>query len=224
MTQKDVQRLSKADIDILTRLAPGTLVDLQIDTPTSPQRLKTYYAGTDIPNGFIFQVPNTHKWANIRDQLVAGNNVVVRFVIEGAVGQVIAFKVPILKCFSKPISILITGFPTTIQTLGLRAEQRAQPGIPVILKPEEEGNTETKALILDVSRTGCKLAIPVNKDNAMLDVNKNITLGCTLDGEDISIACMVKNVSQDKGYHFYGIQFALNQTGVERVIERHILI
>ncbi|MBU3022949.1 PilZ domain-containing protein [Aestuariibacter sp. A3R04] len=223
MTQKDVQRLSKTDVDILTRLSPGTLVDLQIDTPTAPQRLKTYYVGTDIPNGFIFQVPNTHKWANIRDQLVAGNNVVVRFVIEGAVGQVIAFKVPILKCFSKPISILITGFPDTIQTLGLRSEQRAQPGIPVMVKMEEKETPDTKGLILDVSKTGCKLAIPVDEAKSVLEINKNITLGCTLDGEDISIACMVKNVSQDKGYHFYGIQFAIEQPAVERVIERHIL-
>ncbi|MBU2976939.1 PilZ domain-containing protein [Alteromonas sp. C1M14] len=228
MANKAAPALNKQDIAILQTLAPGTVVDLQIDTPTAPQRLKTFYVGMDIPNGFIFQVPNSHKWANIRDQLVTGNSVVVRFVIEGEFGQVIAFKVDILKCFSKPISILITDFPSTIQSRGLRAEKRSQPGIPVSVLIDEgqaaSDKSKIKGLIVDVSKKGCKLAITKESEAVALSVNKNITLGCKLDGETIKIEALVKNITEDKRYRYHGIQFSDEQGSVDVLLERHILL
>ncbi|MEG3768027.1 PilZ domain-containing protein [Alteromonas sp. 14N.309.X.WAT.G.H12] len=228
MANKETPALSKQDIAILQTLSPGSVVDLQIDTPTAPQRLKTFYVGMDIPNGFIFQVPNSHKWANIRDQLVTGNSVVVRFVIEGEIGQIVAFKVGILKCFSKPISILITDFPTVLQSRGLRAEKRSQPGIPVsVILDNEEKSTASgklKGLIVDVSKKGCKLAVKKASSDAALSVNKKITLGCKLDGESIRIEALVKNITEDKDYRYHGIQFMDEQDSVDVMMERHILL
>ena len=224
MSQQEKLSLSKHDLAVLKSLTPGSVVDLQIDTPTAPQRLKTFYIGMDIMQGFIFQVPNTHKWANIRDRLVAGNGVVVRFVIEGELGQVIAFKVDILKCYSKPLSMLVTAFPTKIQTMGLRAEKRSQPGIPVnlFLDKKEDGEA-VKALIVDVSKQGCKLAVQISPEHEKLPVNKNITLGCKLDGESIRIESTVKNVLEEKGYCYYGVHFTGKQSGVDTLLERHII-
>ncbi|AYA64426.1 flagellar brake protein [Alteromonas sp. RKMC-009] len=223
MSKAETTSLSKDDMTALKSLAPGTVVDLQIETPTAPQRLKTHYVGMDIPNAFIFQVPNTHKWANIRDYLVAGNEVVVRFVIEGGLGQVIAFKTTILKCFSKPVSILITGFPSKLQTMGLRSDRRSQPGIPVSVYLDQEEQERVRGLIIDVSKTGCKLAIKTGSEDSKLEVNKKITLGCKLDGETIRIDSNVRNVAEVKGYYYYGIQFTNEQKAVETLIERYIL-
>ncbi len=223
MSKQDALGLNKEDIAALRNLQPGTVVDVQVDTPVSVQRLKTHYIGMDIGKAFFFQIPNTHKWANVRGHLVAGSEVVVRFIIEGGYGEVIAFKVSLMKAFSKPVSMLITTFPDKIQKLGLRSDQRAQPGIPVSVYTESEEKERVRGLIIDVSKTGCKLAIKSDNPDLKFDVNKIITLGCKLDGDTIRIESKVKNVAEVKGYFYYGIQFTGELAAVEILIDRYIL-
>ena len=223
MNKPEIPGLSKEEIGALRNLQPGTVVDVQVETPVAAQRLKTFYIGMDIGQACFFQIPNTHKWANIRGHLTPGIEVVVRFIIEGGFGEVIAFKTTMLKSFSKPVSMFLTAFPQKIQKLGLRGDQRAQPGIPVSVYTDSDEKERVRGLIVDVSKTGCKLAIKREAQGARLDVNKNITLGCKLDGETIRIESEVKNVSEVKDYFYFGIQFTGEAKAVETLIDRYIL-
>lgn len=223
MNKQGSAGLNKENITALRNLQPGTMVDVQVETPVSPQRLKTHYIGMNIGEACFFEIPNTHKWANVRGHLTPGSEVVVRFIIEGGYGEVIAFKTSVLKTFSKPVSMLLTTFPTAIQKMGLRSDRRAQPGIPVSVYTDSENKERVRGLMVDVSKTGCKLAINKATPDLNFEINKNITLGCKLDGDTIRIESKIKNVAEVKGYFYYGIQFTGEPTAVETLIDRYIL-
>ena len=118
----------------LRTLDPGDIVDLQISMPAAPKRVKTEYVGMLVDECLLFHIPTSAKWITIRDALTVGNDIVVRSVLEGSAGQVIAFRVKVLKLISKPSGLLVTSFPKRIESIGLRAAKRAQLGIAVNLK------------------------------------------------------------------------------------------
>ena len=93
--------LSAEGLASLRTLVPGDTVDLQIAMPAAPKRVKTDYTGMLIDECMLFHIPTTAKWITVRDALTVGNDIVVRSVLEGDTGQVIAFKVKVLKLLSK---------------------------------------------------------------------------------------------------------------------------
>ena len=96
--------LSEDNLDSLRTLVPGDTVDLQIAMPAAPKRVKTDYIGMLIDECLLFHIPTSAKWITVRDALTVGNDIVVRSVLEGDTGQVIAFKVKVLKSFKDPLS------------------------------------------------------------------------------------------------------------------------
>lgn len=225
MPNKNKITLSRDDIQSLKDLVPGTSIDLQITTPTSPKRVKTYYVGMDIPNCMIFQMPVAAKWTFVRDLLLPDNSIVVRYILEGDSGKVIAFRVKVLKLLSHPTGLLLTTFPSAIQTLGLRAVKRAQPGIAVDVDAEGiETLSNVTGIIVDVSTNGCRIAMPVKPDWPVLDSNQTVSIGYKLDGDKVQIKGQIKNNSLEKEYVYYGVQFDKDQKSVEKLLQRHILI
>lgn len=225
MPNKNKVTLSRDDIQSLKDLVPGTTIDLQITTPTSPKRVKTLYVGMDIPNCMIFQMPVTAKWTFVRDLLLPGNSIVVRYVLEGDQGQVIAFRVKVLKLLTHPTGLLLTTFPSSIQTLGLRAVKRAQPGIAVEVHAEGIKALENvTGIIVDVSSNGCRIAMPVKPEWPVMGSDQVISIGYNLDGEKVLINGKIKNNSLEQEYVYYGVQFDEDQESVEKLLRRHILI
>ncbi|MCW8108509.1 flagellar brake protein [Alteromonas ponticola] len=224
-SKRDYDSLTSNDIQWLRALQPSTLVDLQIATPTSPKRVKTQYIGMDAPNGIFFQVPNSPNWQFTRDLLTPGNNIVVRYVLEGGVGQVIAFRVKVIKLITKPFGVLITTFPKSLQTFGLREEKRAQPGIAVTIEcAQQDGETVIHGIIVDVSSKGCRVALAIHPDYPFFDHEDSITLQYDSAGKAFTIKGNVKNKNSDREHHYYGIRFAENQQTVHKLLEKHILI
>ncbi|NMH58478.1 PilZ domain-containing protein [Alteromonas ponticola] len=223
--KRNYDALSSDDIEWLHALKPSTLVDLQIATPTSPKRVKTQYIGMDAPHGILFQVPNSPNWKFTRDLLTPGNSIVVRYVLEGGVGHVIAFRVKVIKLITKPFGILITTFPKSLQTFGLREEKRAQPGIAVSVETSEQSaDTKIHGIIVDVSSKGCRVALAIHPDYPVFDQEEGITLQYEAAGKPVSIVGKVKNKNSDREHHYYGIRFAENQATVHKLLEKHILI
>ncbi|GGW88299.1 flagellar brake domain-containing protein [Alteromonas halophila] len=227
MAEKNAQlALSRDNIESLKALEVGEAIDLQITTPTSPRRVKTLYVGMDIPNCLIFQMPTTAKWISTRDLLTVGNDLVVRYVLEGDSGQVIAFRVKVLKLLSKPTGLLITSFPQSLQSIGLRSEKRAQPGIAVAVKSPQfgEGSKDATGIIVDVSFKGCRVAMPINPDWPMLSADEKITLIYFGEGNNIEISATIKNIKVEQEYNYYGLQFDENQKSVTQLLDRHVLL
>ena len=213
--------LPDSDTALLKALQPGTTVDLQITTPTAPKRIKTHYIGLDVANAMLFSVPNNNKWSAVRDLLLTDNTLVVRYVLEGTQGTVIAFKVKILRFLQHPVPMLITSFPDRIETQGLRTEKRGQLGIAVAIIEDEK--TLKPASIVDLTSQGCRLGILLEHEHEPIKVNNKLTFRCKLDGKSVNIIALVKNCSQENRYLFYGLQFESGQQAVETMLQRYSL-
>lgn len=218
-------QLKREDIEVLRALAPGTVVDLQITTPTAPKRVRVAYVGMEIPNCLIFQIPTSAKWMTTRDLLFVDNELVIRFVLEGNAGQVVAFRVGVLKLLSKPTGLLITSFPTRLESIGLRSSKRAHPGIAVSVTADLMPNIESATgIIVDISRKGCKMALPVKPDWPILKENTMLTMAFHADGEETAIKAAVKNYKSEADFVYYGLQFKSEDKALNDVLSRHTLI
>ncbi len=179
----------------------------------------------DAPFGMFFQVPNSPTWKFTRDLLTPGINVVVRYVLEGGVGQVIAFRVKVIKLITKPFGILITTFPKSLQTFGLREEKRAQPGIAVnIHSPKQADDSYIQGIIVDVSSKGCRIALAIPPDHPQFEHEDSVTLQYASNSQPITIKGKIKNKNADAEHVYYGIRFDDNQSTVQKLLEKHILI
>lgn len=218
--------IGASDLASLRALQPGTLVDLQISTPTSPKRVKTLYVGLDYPRCMVFQFPNIKKFGVLKDVLYPENTVIVRYVLEGSSGQVIAFKAKINHIQSQPSPLFFTTFPTSLQSLGLRSEKRASPGIAAELTFKEKKSTQ-KSLIVDVSQSGCRLAIEDQAlkalDGDALALDSPVTVCVDLSDKTVLLEGHIKNVKSEDGYVFFGIQFESSSRDIDVLLKRHII-
>lgn len=210
----------------LKALQPGAVVDLQISTPTSPKRVKTTYVGMDFPRCMVFQFPNVNKYGVMKDVLYPENTVIIRYVLEGSSGQVIAFKAKVNHIQSKPSNLFFTTCPVALQSLGLRSEKRASPGIAAELT-FGEGSDGLKALIVDVSQNGCRLALEQQVleklDASQLEAETELTLCVDLSEKTIILKGNIRNSKQQDGYLFLGIQFQSANSDVDVLLKRHII-
>lgn len=218
-------QLNREDVDNLCALPPGAVVDLQITTPTAPKRVKTAYVGMEMATCMIFQIPTSAKWIVVRDLLTVGNDVVVRFVLEGDAGQVIAFRVKVLKLLAKPSGLLITSFPRRIESIGLRANKRAQPGIAVKVSCESFPESEhVTGIIVDISNDGCRIALPLKPEWPIMIDETKIALVYSTDSKEATLNATVKNHQLESDFVYYGLKFDSDDDAVNALLAGHTLI
>lgn len=217
--------LSPEGLESLRTLVPGDLVDLEIAMPAASKRVKTDYVGMLVDDCLLFHISSSAKWITVRDALTTGNSVVVRSLLEGDTGQVIAFKVKVLKLMSKPSSLLITTFPKRIESIGLRAVRRAQLGVSVTLQsdvfPEDESVT---GIIVDLSEKGCKVALQVKPNWPVMIDESSVTLNYSLDGKEVSLSAQVKNHKLESDVIYYGLAFTCDEKLIKTLLSRHTLL
>ena len=215
--------LSSADINSLQSLMPGSVVDLQISTPTAPKRVKTGYIGADVPNCLLFQVPSESRWGYLRDVLVPDNEVVLRYVLEGDEGKVIAFRSHVIKVITHPVPILFVAMPESLQTLALRKHKRWTPGIQARVSASDDKQTlSTDCMIVDVSFQGCRCVLESSPEFPILENGKTIQLKIAQDKENV-IKGIIKNSSTIQTRVFYGVQFAADAEIVKKLLDRFIV-
>ncbi len=224
-TKPKQSTLSPKELANLTSLKPGTVVDMQITTPVSTKRVKTQFVGLQLPPCLIFQYPNQNRWGVLKDFLKQGASIVIRYVLEGASGEVIAFKVEVLRAISRPSEMLFTTVPETMQSMGLRAERRSTPGIAVKVKVKHEGQSiADQGLIIDVSSNGCRIAMEISPEFPPIELENKMDLELEIGEKKGDLHAIVKNRRQDKHYIYYGLQFVDKVSIVNELLRRHILI
>ncbi|OFI35112.1 hypothetical protein BFC17_16325 [Alteromonas lipolytica] len=215
--------LNSADIHSLQSLMPGSVVDLQISTPTAPKRVKTGYIGGDFPHCLLFQVPAESRWGYLGDVLVPDNEVVIRYVLEGGEGKVIAFRSKVIKVIKHPVAILFVQLPTMLQTLALRKHKRWTPGIQAQINTVGEKDTlSSGCMIVDVSLQGCRCVLESRDDFPLLDNGKTIHLSLASE-TDQNIKGIIKNSRSTEDKAFYGVQFTANEEVVKKLLDRFII-
>ena len=217
--------LSAKGFATLRTLIPGDVVDLQISMPAAPKRVKTEYAGMLVDDCLLFHIPTSAKWITVRDALTVGNEVVVRSVLEGDTGQVIAFRVKVQKLISSPSGILITSFPKKIESIGLRSVKRSQLGVSIEVTADALPKDESvNGIIVDLSPKGCKVALQVQPNIHILDDDSEINIEYSIDGKDVALAAVVKNHKVDKDIVYYGLAFNCDEKLIKKLLSRHTLL
>ncbi|NVK57754.1 MAG: flagellar brake protein [Alteromonadaceae bacterium] len=223
MSKQKNTKLSRADIQSLQALPPGSVVDLQISTPTAPKRVRTNYIGADFPHCLLFQLPSESKWGYLRDILVPEKEVVVRYVLEGDEGKVIALRSEVLKVITHPTNIVFIAMPSSIQSLALRKHKRWTPGIQAkLLIKDDNRKLSTDCMIVDVSLQGCRCVVETTPDFPPLDNGKTVSLSIVTDSET-QIKGIIKNSNTANGKRFYGVQFNADTEIVKKLLHRFIV-
>ena len=217
--------ISDDNLESMRTLVPGDTVDLQIAMPAAPKRVKTDYVGMLIDDCLLFHIPTSAKWITVRDALTVGNEIVVRSVLEGDTGQVIAFKVKVLKLLSKPSGLLITSFPKRVESIGLRSVKRAQLGISVSLDAEVYEDAENvTGIIIDLSEKGCKVVLKVKPNWPIMLDEAEVKLNYSLDGKEVALTAKVKNHKLESDMVYYGLAFTCDEKLIEELLSRHTLL
>lgn len=199
-------------------MRPGSPLDIQVLSPTGTKRLRTEFVGMDGTRALIFRFPDESKWGNVRDCIYQDNNLIVRYILEGETGEIIAYKVKITLILTKPSHLVFTSFPLALQAQGLRAEQRAQTSIAAQLLAVN-GAGLANVTIVDISHSGCKLAIAKDKLKEKVATKQSILLRLNRpDGEAVDIAGAVMNAKSDESNYYFGVKFESEEAVVARVL------
>ena len=215
--------ISSADINALLCLLPNTDADMQLIAQAQPVRLRTTYFGTDGEQCLFFRYPASTELVNTTHLIEPDTQVVIRYVLDEPYGEVVAFKVRVLKVIYSPLPMVITSFPSVLQKLGLRSQKRAVSGVPVEVVLDEQENRQAEGLIVDISKNGCKLLIPFKTVLQVIENDEKITLCIELAERTLLLSANVKNVRIEKEFHAYGMQFEDHDNQLERLLERYMI-
>ncbi len=218
-------KISLEDFEALEALRPGGIVDLEITMPAASKRVKTEYLGMHANDCMMFHIPTSSKWITVRDALTVDNTIVVRSIVEGNTGQVIAYRVKVLKLLANPSGILITSFPRRVERIGLRASQRSQPGVAIEIKSDVyECKENAHGIIVDLSKQGCKVGLQIKPNYPVLIDGTEVTLIYMLDGKPVEIKAAIKNHKLDNKVVYYGMKFSTDDAMIGELLARHTLI
>jgi c-di-GMP-binding flagellar brake protein YcgR len=163
---------------------------------------------------------NVHDVSNL---IETDTQLIIRYVLDEPYGEVVAFKVRVLRVLDIPIPMLITTFPKALQKLGLRAQKRAISGVPADIVFDEQGNREADGLIVDISKNGCQLFIAYESEKQQAEINETITLCVELAERTLLLSAKVKNIRIEKNFHAFGVEFEDPDNQLERLLERYVI-
>ncbi len=180
-------------------------------------KLKSYLIGL-IPSEFMI-IKAPIGYSGIKEKLFEGNKVTVRYIQHG---QAYGFESFIMTVVTKPKTMLILSYPTTINTVSLRKTERYDCYIPCVLEIEGQDFTGT---IMDISLSGCRCLIPELPSKIQRSVNKD-TISGTLKFEspnnkdNLELSVLVVNKSDYKSASKIGLSFDNLDSEVERTLVR----
>lgn len=125
---------------------------LQIEIQGLDAKIKTKLIGMESWEYLIIKAPV--GYAGIRNKMVEGNKVIVRYVQEG---NVYGFEAFILAVIDKPTSLLVIDYPKVVAEKTLRKSERKDCYINCMI---EINGQETEGALVDISTTGCRCIAP----------------------------------------------------------------
>lgn len=221
---KEKVGLSNEDMRKLRSMRPGMPLDLQVVSPTATKRVRTEFIGMDGVRCLILRFPDEGKWGNLRDAIYPDNNMVVRYILEDETGEIVAFKVKITLVLSKPGNYVFTTFPLSIQSHGLRSEQRSQTSVPVKILNATDDSLINNGLIIDLSSSGCRLSIKRKEQKTRLAAKDSIKMQIsTSANQHETLMGIIMNSRSDDVDHYYGIKFDASEGAVEALLSQLLI-
>lgn len=167
------------NLEKLHQIMIGGMVDLEILTATSSKRVKTEFIGLLDKRFVILNYPNAKRFPAASDYLYDGEMVVVRALIEGSGGQVIAFRQQLMSVSSHPVRLLFINFPNQVELFDLRSQTRIPTLLSAKLKLSDDRILD--GVIKDISLTGIKFDL---KDKTQAENIKGMQCSIILDSSN----------------------------------------
>jgi c-di-GMP-binding flagellar brake protein YcgR len=145
-------------------------------------------------------------YSGINDKLIEGNKITIKYIHHGGV---FAFESFIISLISKPKTMIILSYPTTVNSASLRKSERHDCFIPCEL--EIEGK-EISGTIMDISLKGCRCLVPELPEKLQRSVEKE-SIKSTLKFEQpnnknkIELAVTIVNMSEYKSASKIGLAY-----------------
>ena len=171
--------MQKTNLEKLNQIVTGGIVDVEILTPTSSRRVKTEFIGLLENKFIILNYPSAKRLPMASDYLRDGVMVVVRALIEGSGGHIIAFRQQLMSVASHPAKLLFIQYPSQVQLFALRSQARIPTLFPAKLKLTEE-QPPFEGVIKDISLTGVMFDIKTTQE---LDELKDMRCKVVFDGD-----------------------------------------
>ncbi|MBU0514098.1 MAG: flagellar brake protein [Proteobacteria bacterium] len=145
---------------------------------------------------------------------------VVRFLDRGVI---YGFTSQVFHLQHKPFPLIILTFPENVDRINLRSEERLPVNVPAVVGHEHaNGNKDTEGIIVDLSRSGCRLNVPAN-----LDLNSQIKLSFAPEGGPklADITGEIRNVrSLTEGWFEYGVAFQAGYDQLHDYVDRLVQV
>ncbi|GAB0111926.1 flagellar brake domain-containing protein [Pseudoalteromonas distincta] len=203
------------NLDKLHKLVSGSMVDLEILTPTDSKRLKTEFIGLLDDKFIILNYPNAKRLVKAGDYLNDGVSVIVRALIGG---QVIAFRQQIMSIAFHPTKLIFIHFPKQVQLFGLRSQTRIPTLLPAKLKLSDDRVLE--GIIKDISITGIMFDVRGGQqDENLKDVQCTVVLSNRDKDFEGEICSVKKHVA---GVHC-GIQLLASEDEMKAFMKEHFI-
>lgn len=221
MTSSITQDIKQQAPEYLGKLRPGLELSVQITHPR-PVRFNSTLLGFSMDDYILVTLPETIRTKYHGTLLFNGNNVVVRFLLEGRSGHCVAFSSTIESCITFPRQILFLNFPHQINTFDIRRYPRVSTCLRGQLRSKCLTDSEFMVgRVRNVSLGGCCFTFNVN-DYPVNVKRREVEL--ILGGnEEITFHGAVRNQRLIHGLVHVGIEFhATEVESEERLIEVHI--
>lgn len=196
-------------------LPVGARVEVQVNKTSVPLRFQTEFVGISKRRWFIVAMPDARRFGDMRDAIYDGVAVVVRFVLEGDLGEVLAFRSDIEFIINHPTKLLFIDMPQIVESRPIRSDKRFETRLPVTITKLAGGPTDHKGLVLDLSMSGCQLVIA----DEVVDTEKDshIDLNFKWLDQDITVNGIVRDVritdTDEQQRTQFGIQFIRQRGG-----------
>ncbi|WP_166421563.1 flagellar brake protein [Pseudoalteromonas sp. Z1A8] len=217
-----------SNLDKLHQLTTSGLVDLEILTPTDSKRVKTEFVGLLENKFIILNYPNSRRLPASSDYLRDGVMVVVRALIEGGGGQVIAFRQQIMSVASHPAKLIFINYPKQVQLFALRSQTRIPTLLPAKLKLSDDRILE--GLIKDISLTGVMFDIRgVQQDENIKDMQCTVILNssdksfegeiCSVKEHVAGVRCGIKLLASEDEMKTFMKEHFIDPSALEPTVE-----
>lgn len=205
-------------------MRPGMMIDLQISSPTLRRRVRTEFVGIDSSRYLIFRFPDEKKWAGLDGAIYINNTMIVRYILEDETGEIIAFKVKIIVVINNPSKLIFTKFPESMQSHGLRSQQRSQTRIAALLIDASDGSHIVPCLVRDISIHGCMFSIGRASKSIKPQIDQRLKLLIrNSHAVDITLAGETRNHRADETTNYYGLQFDASEEEMAKLLSQLLI-
>jgi c-di-GMP-binding flagellar brake protein YcgR len=188
-------------VDVCIGLEFGTLLNIQFEGVGSA---KTSIIGIDRDKCLIIRPP---ALVGIETKLFKKNQTVVRYFHDG---MIFGFRCTLIGFIKTPFPLLILSYPDAAEQLNLRKHKR----LSCLLNGQLLTDSGAfKIVILDISHSGCRFAVPDPAGLDMLRYGMGSIIAITADmnkeiQETVTFAARVQNLQKDEKGLMIGVAFS----------------